>query len=124
MDTTFFGRYFGILVLMDSITNNVVSHYFVRTAKDIYYKLALNRLREKGCIIQSITCDGRRAFNQVAVFCPLFDFFDKLFHLVFSNSILFNNSVNLSFFTISFFTLPHRANFIKKPKLALGSPKI
>ncbi|WP_412917677.1 transposase [Glaesserella parasuis] len=58
MDTTFFGRYFGVLVLMDS--NNVISHYFVRTEKDIYYKLALNRLREKGYIIQSITCDGRR----------------------------------------------------------------
>ncbi|WP_052323609.1 hypothetical protein [Glaesserella parasuis] len=46
MDTTFFGRYFCVLVLMDS--NNVISHYFVRTEKDIYYKLALNRLREKG----------------------------------------------------------------------------
>ncbi|MDG6232207.1 transposase, partial [Glaesserella parasuis] len=30
------------------------------TEKDIYYKLALNRLREKGYIIQSITGDGRR----------------------------------------------------------------
>ncbi len=60
MDTTFFGRYFGVLVLMDSNSNNVISHYFVRIEKDIYYKLALNRLREKGCIIQSITCDGRR----------------------------------------------------------------
>ncbi|MDY4479024.1 MAG: transposase [[Pasteurella] aerogenes] len=60
MDTTFFGRYFGVLVLMDSNSNNVISHYFVRTEKDIYYKLALNRLREKGYIIQSITCDDRR----------------------------------------------------------------
>ena len=49
MDMTFFGRYFGVLVLMDSNSNNVISHYFVRTEKDIYYKLALNRLREKGC---------------------------------------------------------------------------
>ena len=32
---------------MDSISNNVISHYFVRTEKDIYYKLALNRLIEK-----------------------------------------------------------------------------
>ncbi|WP_423972566.1 IS256 family transposase, variant Zn-binding type [Glaesserella parasuis] len=60
MDTTFFCRYFGVLVLMDSNSNNVIAHYFVRTEKDIYYKLALNRLREKGYIIQSITCDGRR----------------------------------------------------------------
>ncbi|KDD81493.1 transposase, partial [Glaesserella parasuis ST4-2] len=41
-------------------SNNVISHYFVRTEKNIYYKLVLNRLREKGYIIQSITCDGRR----------------------------------------------------------------
>ncbi|MDE4026521.1 hypothetical protein NUS53_07520 [Glaesserella parasuis] len=60
MDTTFFGRYFGVLVLMDSNSNNVISHYFVRTEKDIYYKLALNGLREKDYIIQSIVCDGRR----------------------------------------------------------------
>ncbi|WP_423972923.1 IS256 family transposase, variant Zn-binding type [Glaesserella parasuis] len=60
MDTTFFGRYFGVLVLMDTLSNNVISHYCVRTEKDIYYKLALNRLREKGYIIQSITCNGRR----------------------------------------------------------------
>ncbi|WP_419865840.1 IS256 family transposase, variant Zn-binding type [Gallibacterium genomosp. 3] len=60
MDTTFFGRYFGVLVLIDSNSTNVVSPYFVRTEKAIYYPLALNRLREKGYIIQSITCDGRR----------------------------------------------------------------
>ena len=32
---------------MDSNSNNVISHYFVRT-EDIYYKLTLNGLREKG----------------------------------------------------------------------------
>ena len=47
MDTTFFGRYFGVLELMDSNSNNAIFHYFVLTEKDIYYKLALNRLREK-----------------------------------------------------------------------------
>ncbi|MDP0080262.1 hypothetical protein Q7393_09670, partial [Glaesserella parasuis] len=35
-------------VIMDTLPNNVISHYFLRTEKDIYYKLALNRLREKG----------------------------------------------------------------------------
>ena len=60
MDTTFFHRYSGIFVMMDSKTDKVVSYHFVRTKKDIYYKLALNRVREKSYIIQSITCDGRR----------------------------------------------------------------
>lgn len=74
MDTTFFRREFGILVLMDSNAKKVVSHYFVKTEKDIYYKLALNRLREKGFKIQSITCDGRLGilkdlFNTPAHMC-------------------------------------------------------
>ena len=51
MDTTFFHRYSGVLVMMDSKTDKVVSYHFVRMEKDIYYKLALNRLREKGYII-------------------------------------------------------------------------
>ena len=43
MDTTFFHRYSGILVMMDSKTDKVVSYHFVRMEKDIYYKLALNK---------------------------------------------------------------------------------
>ena len=60
MDTTFFSREFGVLVLMDSQAKKVIYHQIVRTEKDVYYKIAINRLREKGYIIQSITCDGRR----------------------------------------------------------------
>lgn len=60
MDTTFFSRTFGVLVLMDSLSEKVIYHQFVNSEKDVYYKLAINGLREKGHIIQSITCDGRR----------------------------------------------------------------
>lgn len=59
-DTTFFGREFGILVLMDSLSKTVIYHQIVKTEKDIYYKVAMNKLREQGYIIQSVTCDGRR----------------------------------------------------------------
>nr|WP_225981398.1 transposase [Mannheimia pernigra] len=45
---------------MDTISKKVIYHQIVKTEKDIYYKLAFNQLREKGCIIQSITCDGRK----------------------------------------------------------------
>lgn len=60
IDVTFFGREFGVMVFMDSLTRKVVYHQIVRTGKDVYYQLAMNALREKGYIIQSITCDGRR----------------------------------------------------------------
>ena len=48
------------MVFIDSLSTKVVYHQIVKTEKDIYYKKALNRLREKGYVIQSITCDGRR----------------------------------------------------------------
>ncbi|MGC6359731.1 IS256 family transposase, variant Zn-binding type [Bisgaard Taxon 45] len=60
MDTTFFGREFGVLVIMDSSSEKVVYHQIVSTERDEYYQNALNSLREKGYIIQSITCAGRR----------------------------------------------------------------
>ncbi|TYB05534.1 transposase [Aggregatibacter actinomycetemcomitans] len=59
-DVTFFGRDFGVLVLLDSLSGKVIYHQIVKTEKDVYYKMAFNRLREKGYVIQSITCDGRR----------------------------------------------------------------
>ncbi|MDG6481341.1 transposase, partial [Glaesserella parasuis] len=54
------GREFGVLVLIDTLSKKVVYHRVVKTEKDLYYKLALNILREKGYMIQSITNDGRR----------------------------------------------------------------
>ncbi|WP_424580035.1 transposase [Volucribacter psittacicida] len=79
MDTTFFKRDFSVLVLMDSLTEKVIYHQIVKTEKASYYQLALNKLREKGYIIQSITCDGRRGllneiFNTPVQMCH--------FHLV------------------------------------------
>ncbi|MBN6078858.1 transposase [Aggregatibacter actinomycetemcomitans] len=59
-DVTFFGRDFSVLVLLDSLSGKVIYHQIVKTEKDVYYKMAFNRLIEKGYVIQSITCDGRR----------------------------------------------------------------
>lgn len=60
IDTTFFKRDFGVMVIMDNDSGKVISYRIVSSEKDIYYKLAINRLVEKGYKIQSITCDGRR----------------------------------------------------------------
>ncbi len=59
MDVTFFGRKFWVMVFMNSITDTVIYHQIVKTEKAIYYKVAMNKLREKGYKIQSITCDGK-----------------------------------------------------------------
>nr|WP_267964061.1 transposase [Testudinibacter sp. TR-2022] len=71
MDTTFFGREFGILVLMDSITEKVIFHRVVSTEKALYYRLAINELREKNYYIQSITCDGKRGLLKDLLNAPI-----------------------------------------------------
>ena len=64
MDTTFFGRQFAVMVLMDSITKRVISYAILRSEKNEHYFNAISMLQRKGIIIQSITCDGRRGLLQ------------------------------------------------------------
>lgn len=64
---------------MDSNSNNVISYYSVRTEKDIYYELALNRLRKKAYIIQLITNNRRRGlmkdlFNTSVQMCQFLSY--------------------------------------------------
>ena len=58
--STYFGRDFGVLVLMDSISQQALSVDEVKYETNALYAAALNELREKGVEIQSIVCDGRK----------------------------------------------------------------
>ena len=65
MDTTYFGRSFGVMVLMDSISQQALSVDEVKYETNALYAAALNELREKGVEIQSIVCDGRKGLLQM-----------------------------------------------------------
>ena len=65
MDTTYFCRDFGVLVLMDSISQQALSVDEVKYETNALYAEALNELREKGVVIQSIVCDGRKGLLQM-----------------------------------------------------------
>ena len=60
MDTTYFGRSFGVMVLMDSISQQALSVDEVKYETNALYAAALNELGGKGVEIQSIVCDGRK----------------------------------------------------------------
>ena len=60
MDTTYFGRNFGIMVLYDSITKQTVWANEVKYETNALYLFALNEIKEQGIEIQSIICDGRK----------------------------------------------------------------
>ena len=65
MDTTYFGRDFGVMVLMDSINQQVLSVDEVKYETNALYAAALTTLKEKGVEIQSIVCDGRKGLLQM-----------------------------------------------------------
>ena len=65
MDTTYFGRDFGVLVLMDSISQQALSVNEVKYETNALYAEALNELREKSVVIQNIVCDGRKGLLQM-----------------------------------------------------------
>ena len=65
MDTTYFGRNFGIMVLMDSISGKALFVSAVKNETNKLYAQAIGSLKAKGIAIQSIVCDGRRGFPQM-----------------------------------------------------------
>ena len=60
MDTTYFGRKYGVMVLFDARTKQTLSVDEVKYETNTLYLAAVNKLKAKGIKIQSITCDLRK----------------------------------------------------------------
>ena len=71
MDTTYFGRRFGIMVLMDSISGKALFVSEVKYETNEQYFTAIGSLKAKGIEIQSIVCDGRRGLAQMFADIPV-----------------------------------------------------
>lgn len=71
MDTTYFGKQYGIMVLYDSISKQALFVEEVRYETNALYLEAIQRLQEKGTHIQSITCDGRRGLEKLFPGIPM-----------------------------------------------------
>lgn len=60
MDTTYFGRSFGVVVLRDAITSDYLWRKYVSTEKLADYAEGLNYLKGSGFNILAAACDGRK----------------------------------------------------------------
>ena len=60
MDTTYFGREYGVMALFDARTKQTLSVDEVKYETNALYFEAVNKLKVKGIKIQSITCDLRK----------------------------------------------------------------
>ena len=60
MDTTYFGRSFGVMVFKDSITKQILHKQYVTTETNKLHLQGIEVISQKGIKVQSIICDGRK----------------------------------------------------------------
>ena len=60
MDTTYWGRHFGLLVIKDTFRNKILWYKFVRHERIADYLEGLEWLRSRGFRVHGIVCDGIR----------------------------------------------------------------
>ncbi|WP_301099523.1 hypothetical protein [Otariodibacter sp.] len=63
MDTTYFGRSFGLMVFIDVARKVVLHHNIIHYETNALYQLGIEYIKSQGIDIKSITCDGRRGLN-------------------------------------------------------------
>lgn len=65
IDTTYFGRKFGVMVFKDSISGQILLKKYVKTETNALYLSGIEEIARRGIKIQSIICDGRKGLLQL-----------------------------------------------------------
>lgn len=60
MDTTYFGRKFGVMVFKDSLSGQILYKKYVKQETNKLYLSGIEEIARRGIKIQSIICDGRK----------------------------------------------------------------
>ena len=60
MDTTYWGRNFGVMLFKDSLTKENLLKYYVKHETNALYLQGINELKSLGFNINAIVCDGRK----------------------------------------------------------------
>ena len=64
MDTTYWGRSFGVMLFKDALTKENLVKYYVRSETNSLYKRGIEELASKGYTIVGIVSDGRKGLAQ------------------------------------------------------------
>lgn len=64
MDSTYWGRSFGVMLFKDNITKENLLKYYIKNETNAKYKEGIEELKTRGYIIKAIVCDGRRGLIQ------------------------------------------------------------
>ena len=64
MDTTYWGRSFGVMLFKDALTKENLLKYYVRNETNFLYKKGVEELVSKGYRVLAIVSDGRKGLAQ------------------------------------------------------------
>jgi len=64
MDTTYWGRSFGVMLFKDAISKENLLKYYVKNETNALYLQGLKELELLGYTINAVVCDGRRGLIQ------------------------------------------------------------
>ena len=65
MDTTYFGRHFGVMVFMNSLNGQIIHKQYIERESAALYEQGLRDIINKGIHIQSITADGFKGLSKL-----------------------------------------------------------
>jgi hypothetical protein len=64
MDTTYWGRGFGVMLFKDALTKGNLLKYYVKNETNALYIQGINELKSLGFVVVGIVCDGRKGLVQ------------------------------------------------------------
>lgn len=65
MDTTYFGRKFGVMVFKNSLTGQILFNQYLKQETNKLYLSGIEEITKRGIKIQAIICDGRKGLLQL-----------------------------------------------------------
>lgn len=71
IDTTYFGRGFGVMVFQDSISGQYLYKQYVRTETNKLYVDGFAEIVRRGISVQAVICDGRQGLTKLFGAIPL-----------------------------------------------------
>jgi hypothetical protein len=71
MDTTYWGRGYGVMLFKDSITGDNLLKYYVVSETNALYPKGIDELRTKGFEVLAIVCDGRKGLLHSFIRTPV-----------------------------------------------------
>ena len=76
MDTTYFGRTFGVMVFMDSFTGQVLYKHYVKNETNALYFRGIEEITRREITVQAIICDCRKSLLQLFpdIPCQMYQF--------------------------------------------------